>query len=147
MSYAGRMYFRMFSPGLVILGVGAVAAAAMKAVQQVPGRLGILSLYSNLPGWIVAGSITVAVGWVAVQAVRVKLWDRGAIASCYVCGCLLSTARASRRGLGMTRHCLGCGKVHGVNHRLAPSVVPLAVAVTAVTDTATAQVRRVRSLP
>ncbi|WP_213950042.1 hypothetical protein [Luteibacter sp. dw_328] len=147
MSYAGRMYFRMFSPGLMVLGVGAIAATAMKAVQQMPGDLGILSLYSNLPGWIVAGSVTAAVGWVAVQAVRVKLWDRGAIASCYVCGCLLSTPRASRRGLGMTRHCLGCRKVHGVNHRLAPVVVPLAVAVTTVTDAATAPVRRVRSSP
>lgn len=147
MSYAGRMYFRMFSPSLMVVGAGALAAAAMKAVQQMPGQLGILSLYSNLPGWIMAGSLTVALGWIAVQAVRVKLWDRGAIASCYVCGCILGTARATRRGLGMTRHCLGCGKVHGVNHRLAPVVVPLAVAVTAVTDSGTAQVRRVRSLP
>ena len=147
MSYTGRMYFRLFSPGLMVLGVGALAAAAMKAVQQVPGRLGILSLYSDLPGWIMAGAATVAIGWVAVQAVRVKLWDRGAIASCYVCGCILSSARASRRGLGMTRHCLGCGKVHGVNHRLTPVVVPLAVAVSAVTETATSPVRRVRSSP
>ncbi|HVI54449.1 MAG TPA: hypothetical protein VM621_05285 [Luteibacter sp.] len=145
MSYAGRMYFRMFSPGLMVLGAGALAAAAMKAVQQVPGRLGILSLYSDLPGWIMAGSVTLALCWVTVQAVRVKLWDRGAITSCYVCGCILGTARAPRRGLGMTRHCLGCGKVHGVNHRLASVVVPLAVAVSAVTDNATAPVRRVRS--
>jgi hypothetical protein len=141
------MYFRMFSPSLMVVGAGALAAAAMKAAQQMPGQLGILSLYSNLPGWIMAGSLTAALGWIAVQAVRVKLWDRGAIASCYVCGCILGTARATRRGLGMTRHCLGCGKVHGVNHRLAPVVVPLAVAVTAVTDSGTAQVRRVRSLP
>ena len=147
MSYAGRMYVRMFSPGLMVLGVGALAAAAMKAVQEMPGKLGILSLYSNLPGWIVAGSVTASVAWIAVQAVRVRLWDRGAIASCYVCGCILGTARASRRGLGMTRHCLGCGKVHGVNHRLAPVVVPLAVAVTVVADSATAPVRRVRSSP
>jgi hypothetical protein len=137
----------MFSPGLMVLGVGALAAAAMKAVQEMPGKLGILSLYSNLPGWIVAGSVTASVAWIAVQAVRVRLWDRGAIASCYVCGCILGTARASRRGLGMTRHCLGCGKVHGVNHRLAPVVVPLAVAVTVVADSATAPVRRVRSSP
>jgi hypothetical protein len=147
MSYAGRMYVRMFSPGLMVLGVGALAAAAMKAVQETPGRLGILSLYSNLPGWIIAGSVTASVAWIAVQAVRVRLWERGALASCYVCSCILGAARASRRGLGMTRHCLGCGKVHGVNHRLAPVVVPLAVAVTAVADGATAPVRRVRSSP
>jgi hypothetical protein len=131
MSYAGRMYFRMFSPSLMILGVGGIAAAAVKAV----------------PGWIVAGAVTAAVSWVVVQAVRVKLWERGAIASCYVCGCLLGNPRASRRGLGMTRHCLGCRKVHGVNHRLTPVVVPLAVAVSAVADAAAAPVRRVRSLP
>lgn len=147
MSYAGRMYVRMFSPGLMVLGVGALAAAAMKAVQEMPGRLGILSLYSNLPGWIIAGSVTASVAWIAVQAVRVRLWDRGTLAGCYVCGCILGSPRASRRGLGMTRHCLGCGKVHGVNHRLAPVVVPLAVAVTAVADSATAPVRRVRSSP
>jgi hypothetical protein len=138
------MYFRMFSPGLIALGAGSLTAVAMKAAQALPGDLGTLSLYSNLPGWILAGSVAVAVTMVAVQAVRVKLWERGAIASCYVCGCVLGSARAARRGLGRTRHCLGCGKVHGVNHRLAPVVVPLAVAVT---DTATVQVRSVRSSP
>jgi hypothetical protein len=138
------MYFRMFVPGLVVLGAGSIASAAMKAVQQMPGDLGTLSLYSNLPGWIFAGTIAATVTQVAVQAVRVKLWERGAIASCYVCGCVLGSPRSARHGLGRTRHCLGCGKVHGVNHRLAPVVVPLAVAVT---ETATAPVRSVRSSP
>jgi hypothetical protein len=134
----------MFSPGLATLGAGALAAAAMKAVQQFPGDLATLSLYSNLPNWIFAGSLAVSITLVAVQAVRVKLWERGALASCYVCGCVLGSPRAARHGLGRTRHCLGCGKVHGVNHRLAPVVVPLAVAVT---DTAAVPVRSVRSSP
>ncbi|HXO99362.1 MAG TPA: hypothetical protein VN813_02620 [Luteibacter sp.] len=143
MSYAGRMYFRLYLPGVIALSVGAVAAAGLKAAQQLPGEFGILSLYSNLPGWTFAGGLVLALTIAAVQTVRLRLWERGAIAGCYVCGSLLGAPRAARRGLGMTRHCLGCGKVHGVNHRLSPVVVPLAVAVT---DTA-APVRSVRSSP
>lgn len=142
MSYVGRMYFRMYLPaGLVFVG-GAVGAAALKAAQRVPGDFGTFSLYSDLPGWTFAAGLAIGLGLAAVQTVKLRLWDRGTIAGCYVCGCLLGSPRAARRGLGMTRTCLGCGKVHGVNHhRLAPRVVPLAVAVE---DTAT-PVRSVRS--
>lgn len=143
MSYAGRMYFRAYLPGVFALAGGAIAAAGLKAAQQLPGEFGTLSLYSNLPGWTFAGGLAVALGVAAVQTVRLRLWERGAVAGCYVCGCLLGVPRAARQGLGMTRHCLGCGKVHGVNHRLSPKVVPLAVAVK---DTAT-PVRSVRSSP
>lgn len=142
MSYAGRMVFRMYLPGVVVLAAGALAAAGLKAVQQLPGDLATFSLYSNLPAWTLGVSLVVALSIAAVQTLRLRLWDRGAIAGCYVCGCLLGTPRAARRGLGLTRHCLGCGKVHGVNHhRLSPTVIPLAVAVK---DTASAPVRSVR---
>ncbi|SEW04171.1 hypothetical protein [Luteibacter sp. 329MFSha] len=145
MSYAGRMVFRMYLPGVLVLAAGGVAAAGLKAAQQLPGDLGTLSLYSNLPAWTFGVALVVALTIGAVQTLRLRLWDRGAIAGCYVCGCLLGSPRAARRGLGLIRHCLGCGKVHGVNHhRLSPHVVPLAVAVK---DTAAAPVRSVRSLP
>lgn len=129
MSYAGRMYFRLYLPGMVALTGGALVAAGLKTAQQWPGDFGILSLYSNLPGWTFAAGLAIAITIAAVQTVRVRLWERGAIAGCYVCGCLLGAPRAARRGLGMTRHCLGCGKVHGMNHRLSPVVLPLSVAV------------------
>ena len=126
MSYAGRMVFRMYLPSVLALAGGALAAAALKASQQWPGDLGILSLYSNLPAWTFALALAFALATATVQTVRLRLWDRGAIAGCYVCGSLLAAPRASRRGLGMTRRCLGCGKVHGVNHhRLSPKVLPL----------------------
>lgn len=142
MSYAGRMVFRMYLPGVVVLAAGAMAAAGLKAIQQLPGDIGILSLYSNLPAWTLGVSLLVALAIAAVQTLRLRLWDRGAIAGCYVCGCLLGAPRAARRGLGLTRHCMGCGKVHGVNHhRLSPTVIPLAVAVK---DTASAPVRSAR---
>ncbi|NID15722.1 hypothetical protein [Luteibacter yeojuensis] len=142
MSYVGRMVFRLYLPaGLAVAG-GTLGAAALKATQGMPGDLGTLSLYSNLPAWTFAAGLAIGLVLVAIQTLKLRLWDRGAIAGCYVCGCLLGPPRAARHGLGRTRHCLGCGKVHGVNHhRLAPRVVPLAVAVK---DTA-AQVRSVRS--
>ncbi|MET0256316.1 MAG: hypothetical protein ABWZ85_02705 [Luteibacter sp.] len=130
MSYAGRMYFRLFMPGLLAFGTGSLAAGVAKAAQQLPGNFGLVSLYSNLPAWLFAGGVTLALAIVGVQLLRLRLWERGAIAACYVCGCLLGAPRAARRGLGTTRGCLGCGKVHGTNHRLSPNVVPLAVAVT-----------------
>jgi hypothetical protein len=145
MSYVGRMVFRMYLPaGLVVAG-GIIGAAGLKAAQGTPGDLGTFSLYSNLPSLAFAGAIAVALAIAAVQTVRLRLWDRGAIPGCYVCGCLLAAPRAARRGLGMTRRCLGCGKLHGVNHhRLSPQVMPLAVAVQ---ETAAAPVRSVRSSP
>lgn len=143
MSYAGRMYFRMALPGLLAFVGGVAGAAMVKAAQEVPGDFGGLSVYSNVPLWIFYSGVGLAVAIGAAQIVRIKLWERGAIGGCYVCGCLLG-AQSTRRGLGMTRKCLGCGKVHGMNHRLAPVVIPLAVAVQ---DTARAQVRSVRSLP
>jgi hypothetical protein len=133
----------MYLPGVIALAGGALAAAALKAIQQFPGDIGTLSLYSNLPGWTFAAGLAIALTVAVVQTVRLRLWERGAIAGCYVCGCLLGAPRAARRGLGMTRHCLGCGKVHGVNHRLSSVALPLAVVVP---DTA-APVRSVRSLP
>jgi hypothetical protein len=141
MSYVGRMYLRMFTPGLFALGAGTVAAAAMRAAQEFPGELGNFSLYSHLPRWLLAAGVCAGVAIVAAQALRVRLWERGALASCYVCGCLLAPARTGRGGLGRVRPCLGCGKVHGVNHRVAPRVVPLQVAVT---DGAAPGVRSVR---
>ncbi|QWT18616.1 hypothetical protein KPL74_12790 [Bacillus sp. NP157] len=141
MSYAGRMYRRMFTPGLLAMGVGALAAAAMKAVQEVPGELGTLSLYSNLPGWLLAAGVSAGLAITGMQALRVRLWERGALASCYVCGCLLAPARMRRGGLGRVKPCLGCGKLHGVNHQLAPRLVPLQVAVV---DTPSVRVRSVR---
>jgi hypothetical protein len=141
MSYVGRMYLRMFAPGFAALGVGAAAAAAMRAAQEFPGELGNLVLYSHLPRWLFAAGVLAGLAIVGVQVLRVRLWERGALASCYVCGCLLAPARASRGGLGRVKPCLGCGKVHGVNHHLAPVVVPLQVAVN---DAAGAQVRSVR---
>lgn len=140
MSYAGRMYRRMFLPGVLTLAGASLAAAGLKAVQQMPGELGMRSLYSNLPGWVFAAGLTLSVALAAVQIVRLRLWDRGALASCYVCGCLLGTPRAVRHGLGTARECLGCGKVHGTNHRILTQVVPLAVAVQ---DTAGPQARAV----
>jgi len=134
----------MYLPAGLALAGGVVAAAALKAVQPAPGDLAILSLYSNLPAWAFAAGIALALVVAAMQTIRLRLWDRGAIPGCYVCGCLLASPRAARRGLGLARRCLGCGKLHGVNHhRLMPRVVPLAVAVT---DTA-GQVRSVRSSP
>jgi hypothetical protein len=136
------MYFRMYLPAGLAFAGGTLGAAFLTAVQRMPGDFGTLSLYSNLPGWTFAAGMTIGLALVAVQTVKLRLWDRGTIAGCYVCGCLLGSPRAARRGLGMTRTCLGCGKVHGVNHhRLAPRVVPLAVAVK---DTA-ARVTTVRS--
>jgi hypothetical protein len=141
MSYVGRMYLRMFTPGLLALGTGAAAAAAMRAAQEFPGDIGTLSLYSHLPRWLLVGGVCAGIAIVAVQVLRVRLWERGALASCYVCGCLLAPARTGRGGLGRVRPCLGCGKVHGVNHHVAPRVVPLQVAVT---DGAAPQVRSAR---
>jgi hypothetical protein len=136
------MYFRIYLPAGLAFAGGAAGAAALKATQRVPGDFGTLSLYSNLPGWTFAAGMAIGLAWAAVQTVKLRLWDRGTIAGCYVCGCLLGAPRAARRGLGMTRACLGCGKVHGVNHRrLAPRVVPLAVAV----EETAAPVRSVRS--
>jgi len=144
MSYVGRMVFRLYLPAGLALAGGALGAAALKAAQRVPGDFGTLSLYSDLPGWTFAAGMAIGLALATVQTVKLRLWDRGALAGCYVCGCLLGAPRAARRGLGRTRHCLGCGKVHGVNHhRLSPHVVPLAVAVK---DTA-AGVRSVRSSP
>lgn len=141
MSYAGRMYLRLFMPSLLAFGTGSLAAGVAKAAQQLPGNFGLVSLYSNLPGWLFGGGLTLALAILTVQLFRLRLWERGALAGCYVCGCLLGAPRSARRGLGTTRACLGCGKVHGTNHRLSPNVVPLAVAVT---DTANAPVRSVR---
>ncbi|MGN6480951.1 hypothetical protein [Luteibacter sp.] len=129
MSYVGRMYLRMFMPGLMALGTGAAVAAAARAVQEFPGELGNLSLYSHLPRWALAAGLFIGVALTTVQILRVRLWERGALASCYVCGCLLAPARTCRGGLGRVRPCLGCGKVHGVNHVMAARVVPLQVAV------------------
>jgi len=144
MSYVGRMYFRLYLPAGLALAGGAVAAGALKAVQPSPGDLGTLSLYSNLPAWAFAAGIALALAVAGIQTIRLRLWDRGAIPGCYVCGCLLASPRAARHGLGLARRCLGCGKLHGVNHyRLMPHVVPLAVAVK---DTA-GTVRSVRSSP
>ena len=129
MSYVGRMYLRMFMPGVLALGAGSVAAAAMRAAQAFPGELGNFSLYSHLPRWCLVAGVTAGFAIAAMQAVRARLWERGALASCYVCGCLLAPARTGRGGLGRVRPCLGCGKVHGVNHQVVARVVPLQVAV------------------
>lgn len=142
MSYVGRMYFRLYLPAGLALAGGAIGAAALKAVQPAPGGLGTLSLYSNLPAWAFAAGITLALAIAGIQTVRLRLWDRGAIPGCYVCGCLLAPPRAARHGLGLARRCLGCGKLHGVNHyRLMPRLVPLPVAVKGTADA----VRSVRS--
>lgn len=141
MSYVGRMYVRMFTPGLLALGAGALGAAGMHAVQAFPGELGNFALYSSLPRWLLAGGLCAGIALTAVQALRVRLWERGALASCYVCNCLLAPARTGRGGLGRVRPCLGCGKVHGVNHRMTPRVVPLQVAVG---DAAASHVRSAR---
>jgi hypothetical protein len=134
----------MFLPAGLALAGSAIGAAALKAVQPASGDLAILSLYSNLPAWAFAGGIAIAVAIAGIQTIRLRLWDRGAIPGCYVCGCLLAPPRAARHGLGLARRCLGCGKLHGVNHhRLMPRVVPLAVAV----KDAAGQVRSVRSSP
>ena len=144
MSYVGRMYFKLFVPSLLAMGTGALAAGVTKAAQQVPGPFGLASLYSNLPGWLLGLGTAVAAALAVFQLVRVRLWERGVLGACYVCGCLLGAPRAARRGLGTTRKCMGCGKVHGTNHRLISTVVPLAVAVK---DGAGAPVRSVRSSP
>ncbi|KAF1009759.1 MAG: hypothetical protein GAK28_00404 [Luteibacter sp.] len=144
MSHVGRMYFRMCLPSALALATGAVTALAAHAAQEWPGDFGITSLYSQLPRWLFAGGVTLAAALAAMQAMRVRQWERGAVAACYVCGCVLGAARPTREGLGKTRRCLGCGRVHGVNHRLSPHLRPLAVAVA---DTAKAPVRSVRSLP
>jgi len=141
MSYAGRMYRRMFLPSALVLAGGALAAAGAKAAQQLPGQVGMVSLYSNLPTWVFAGGLVLSFSIAAVQVVRLRLWDRGVLAGCYVCGCLLGTPRAARHGLGTARECLGCGKVHGTNHRISTQVVPLAVAVQ---DSTASPVRSVR---
>jgi hypothetical protein len=138
------MYFRLFVPSLLALGAGALAAGVTKAAQQAPGPFGLASLYSNVPAWLLAAGIAVAVAIAVAQLIRLRLWERGVVGACYVCGCLLGAPRAARRGLGTTRKCMGCGKVHGTNHRLSPTVVPLAVAVK---DGAGAPVRSVRSSP
>ncbi|UPG95440.1 hypothetical protein [Luteibacter aegosomatissinici] len=129
MSYVGRMHLRMFMPGLLALGTGAVAAAALRAAEALPGELGNFLLYSHLPRWLLAAGVCAGVAIVGIQALRIRLWERGALASCYVCGCLLAPARTGRGGLGRVRPCLGCGKVHGVNHHVTGRVVPLQVAV------------------
>lgn len=141
MSYAGRMYRRMFLPSALALAGGTLAAAGAKSAQQLPGQVGMVSLYSNLPAWVFAAGLTLSLSIAAVQIVRLRLWDRGVLAGCYVCGCLLGAPRAARHGLGTARECLGCGKVHGTNHRISTQVVPLAVAVQ---DAAVSPVRSVR---
>lgn len=140
MSYTGRMYLRMYLPCAVLLASGAVAAAAAQIAQGYPGELGIASLYSHLPRWLFAVGASSAALVAMVQTMRLRLRDR----DCYVCGCLLGMERSARGGLGRTRRCLGCGKVHGTNHRLAPHLRPLAVAVD---GTAEHAVRSVRSSP
>jgi hypothetical protein len=142
MSYAGRMYLRMFLPAGLALALGVGAAGVMQVVQDRPGELGNLALYSQLPRWLLGCGLMLAVALAAVQLVRLRLWDRGALASCYVCGCLLAAPRRARVGLGKVRPCTGCGKIHGVNHRVHTRVVPLAVAVAE-----PAPVRSVRSSP
>lgn len=144
MSHMGRMYLRMCLPSAFALATGTVAALAAHTAQEWPGDFGMASLYSHLPRWLFAGGLTLAAALAALQAARVRQWERGAVVGCYVCGCLLGAARPARDGLGKTRRCLGCGRVHGVNHRLSPHLRPLAVAVS---DTAKAPVRSVRSLP
>jgi len=141
MSYAGRMYRRMFLPSVLTLAAGSLAAAGAKAVQEMPGQAGMLSLYSNLPAWLFVAGLGIALFLAAVQLIRIRLWERGALAACYVCGCLLGAPRSAPRGLGTARECLGCGKVHGTNHRISTQVVPLAVAVQ---DTVVTPVRSVR---
>ncbi|MDF3982365.1 hypothetical protein P3W24_08170 [Luteibacter sp. PPL201] len=125
MSYTGRMYVRMFLPCGVWLAGGSVAAAVARAAQSMPGSFGMTSLYSNLPAWLFVAGATAALLLGMVQVGRLRFRDR----DCYVCGCLLGAERTARGGLGRTRRCLGCGKVHGVNHRLAPHLRPLARAV------------------
>lgn len=143
MSYAGRMYLRLFMPSILAFGAGVLAAGVARAAQQWPGEVGLVSLYSNLPGWLVGAGVMVALVFAAIQAWRIRLWERGGLHDCYVCGCLLGAARSARRGLGTTRACMGCGKVHGTNHRLLSSIVPLAVAAR---EGAATPVRSARSL-
>lgn len=140
MSYTGRMYLRMYLPCAALLAAGAVAAAAAQIAQGYPGEFGIASLYSQLPRWLFVLGASSAALLAMAQTMRLRLRERG----CYVCGCLLGMERNARGGLGRTRRCLGCGKVHGTNHRLAPHLRPLAVAVEA---TAERSVRSVRSSP
>lgn len=142
MSHTGRMYLRMYLPSAFVLAAGALSAWVAHAVQDLPGELGIASLYSHLPSWLFAGAATLSALLAVAQTVRVRQWERGVYASCYVCGCLLGAARPVREGLGKTRRCLGCGRVHGVNHRLSPHLRPLAVV-----EPAELPVRSVRSLP
>ncbi|TCV94109.1 hypothetical protein EC912_104306 [Luteibacter rhizovicinus] len=133
MSYAGRMYFRLYLPSLLVLGCGLGAAASAKAAQELPGDFGGLATYSNLPAYLFFVGLVLAVTIGVAQTFRVKLWERGRIPGCYVCGCLLGAAQVGRRGLGLYRKCLGCGKAHGVNHRLSPAAVapvPVRVAAT-----------------
>ncbi len=118
MSYVTRMCLRMYVPSVLIFTGGIGVAAAVKAVQEAPGDMGGLAVYSSLPNWCFAIGIVAGVALAVVQTVRLQLWERGRARVCYVCGCLLGAARSGRLGLGQYRRCLGCGKSHGMNHHV-----------------------------
>jgi hypothetical protein len=121
MSFVTRMCLRLYAPCLLLFLGGIAAAAVVKAVQEAPGDMGGLAVYSSLPNWCFAAGIVAGAALAVIQTIRLQRWERGRGAGCYVCGCLLGTPRSGRLGLGLYRKCLGCGKSHGMNHRL---VVP-----------------------
>jgi hypothetical protein len=118
MSYVTRMCLRMYAPAVLLFAGGIAAAAVIKAVQEAPGDMGGLAVYSNLPNWCFAIGIGAGVAVATLQTVRLQIWERGRARGCYVCGCLLGQARSGRLGLGHYRRCLGCGKSHGMNHHV-----------------------------
>ncbi|MBB3225641.1 hypothetical protein FHW69_000231 [Luteibacter sp. Sphag1AF] len=129
MSYASRMYVRLYLPAVLALAAGFAAAACAKAAQELPGDFGGRAVYSDVPTYLFFLGLVVACAIGVGQTIRVKLWERGRTSGCYVCGCLLGSARAGRRGLGLYRKCLGCGKTHGTNHLLlTPAMTPVRVA-------------------
>ncbi|WP_250627374.1 hypothetical protein [Pinirhizobacter soli] len=108
MTYLSRMFFRLYAPATCV----AASGAALASVGRSLGADAADAAESTLTLTSVAGYalLLLAAALVGLASLRLLRWKSGAVASCFVCGCLLQAERESRHGI--SRRCTGCGKIH-----------------------------------
>ena len=114
-SYITRMCLRMMAWCLLPIFFTALVAWPMSAILELPAKIGHgQPMMPDLP-WLVAGAgAAISFLLLLVQFIRLWRWENGVGHSCYVCGCLLGSAR--QRRYTFCRQCLGCGKYYSVEN-------------------------------
>ncbi|WP_250625078.1 hypothetical protein [Pinirhizobacter soli] len=111
MTYLSRMFFRLYAPATCVAASGAALASVGRSLgadaADAADAAGSTLTLTSVAGYAL---LLLAAALVGLASLRLLRWKSGAVASCFVCGCLLQAERESRHGI--SRRCTGCGKIH-----------------------------------